>query len=159
MRKKILFIALTAFALLFFTETKAQYKNAFGVRLGDAYGVTFKTFLQSDKALDFILNVKNNKNYSLFRLSALYEKHLPVNLDGLPGLRWYYGGGGTIGSYNYKRSDESDLFLSVDGVLGLDYKFNGAPINLSLDWKPGLRLIPETDFDANGIGFSIRIAF
>jgi hypothetical protein len=159
MRKQFLFIAFTAIAMLFFTESKAQYKNAFGVRVGDAVGVTFKTFIKSDAALDFILNIRSNNHLSLFRFTGLYEKHLPVNLEGLSGLRWYYGGGGTLGGYNYKKSDEGDLYLSVDGVIGLDYKFDGAPINLSLDWKPGLRLTPGTDFDANGIGLSVRIAF
>jgi hypothetical protein len=28
------------------------------------------------------------------------------------------------------------LTIGIDGVLGLDYKFNGAPINVSIDWQP-----------------------
>jgi len=159
MKKLLLSIVLTTVMTLFFSETKAQYKNALGVRLGDSYGVTFKTFLRPDRALDFILNVKDRHTYSVFRLTGLYEQHLPVNLEGLPGLRWYYGGGGTIGSFHDKRTDASQFYLSADGVIGLDYKFNGAPINLSLDWKPALELTPETDFDARGVGLSVRITF
>ena len=157
MKRSFLSILFATCLLLSSSALKAQYKNALGVRLGDAYGVTFKTFLQSNKALDFILNIKNKDSYSSFRLTGLYEVHNPIN--GAPGLRWYYGGGGTIGSYNYKRSDENDVYLSADGVLGLDYKFNGAPINLSLDWKPALVLAPVTEFDARGVGLSVRITF
>ena len=157
MKKLVLSTVLSLTFLLFSQSSKGQYKNALGVRLGDAYGVTFKTFLQSNKALDFILNVRSRETYSQFRLSGLYEVHNPIN--NAPGLRWYYGGGGTIGSIDYKRSDESDLLLSIDGVLGLDYKFNGAPINASLDWKPAIELTPNTDFDPRGIGLSIRITF
>ncbi|MBC7913219.1 MAG: hypothetical protein H7Y07_03760, partial [Pyrinomonadaceae bacterium] len=138
-------------------SANAQYKNAFGVRLGDAYGVTFKTFLQSNKALDFILNVRNRDDVEYFRLTGLYEVHNPI--AGAPGLRWYYGGGGTIGRLNYKHNRDNELYLSIDGVLGLDYKLDGAPLNFSLDWKPALVLNPFTDFDAQGVGASIRITF
>lgn len=160
MKQLFLSILFASFLMFASTTTKAQYKNALGVRLGDAYGVTFKTFLQSDKALDFILNIRSRSNYSEFRLTGLYEVHNAI--QGAPGLRWYYGGGGTLGSVDYKndwRGKDNDLLLSVDGVLGLDYKFDGAPINLSLDWKPAIELAPDTDFDPRGVGLSVRITF
>jgi hypothetical protein len=37
--------------------------------------------------------------------------------------------------------------VGIDGVLGLDYKFNGAPINMSLDWQPSF------EFGDYGAGF------
>jgi hypothetical protein len=49
--------------------------------------------------------------------------------------------------------------LSADGVLGLDYKINGAPLNLALDWIPRLELTPTTDFRSVDIGLAIRITF
>jgi len=159
MKKVVLPLTITACILISGLSAKAQYKNAFGVRLGDSYGVTFKTFLQSDKALDFILNVRNHNDIGYFRLTGLYEVHNPI--AGAPGLRWYYGGGGTLGSLHYKHDNDrdNDLYLSVDGVLGLDYKLDGAPLNFSLDWKPALVLNPYTDFDPNGVGLSVRITF
>ena len=159
MKKTILPFLIAGFMLVSGLTANAQYKSAFGVRLGDSYGVTFKTFLQSDRALDFILNVRNHNDIGYFRLTGLYEVHNPIN--GAPGLRWYYGGGGTIGSLHYKnfKDRENDLYLSADGVLGLDYKLEGAPLNFSLDWKPALVLTPDTDFDAQGVGLSVRITF
>ena len=56
-----------------------------------------------------------------------------------------YGGGASVGSYK-QRDFDSDLFLSAEGVLGLDYKINGAPLNLTIDWRPRLELNPTTDF-------------
>ncbi|HEY0057063.1 MAG TPA: hypothetical protein VGB63_17060 [Pedobacter sp.] len=152
--KKIIFSCmLTGFLLLVGSNVNAQYKNALGVRLGDAYGITYKTFIQSDRALDFILNARKNN----LSLTGLYEVHNPIN--GAEGLRWYYGGGGSVGSSNYKNDDDRDngLYLSVDGVLGLDYVVPGAPLNLSLDWKPALVLTPYTGFYERGVGLSIRI--
>lgn len=159
--KKILLLCLTAGIILFTqTETQAQqtYKNALGGRFGEANGVTFKTFVNNQDALDFILNFQSRGDYSYFRLTGLYEIHKPFPNAG--GLRYYYGGGATIGSRKHRRDDnDSDLLASVDGVLGLDYKFDGAPINVALDWKPALVVTPYTEFDARGLGLSLRFTF
>ncbi|WP_423148939.1 hypothetical protein [Rubrolithibacter danxiaensis] len=157
--KKLTFAFFAVFLLISTSlELKAQtYKYALGGRLGAANGITFKTFTSDNAALDFILNFQSKKDYSYFRFTGLYEIHNPIN--NAPGLRWYYGGGGTLGSVEYKPTNESDFLVSVDGVLGLDYKFDGAPINLALDWKPAIEVTPNTEFDANGIGLSIRFTF
>jgi hypothetical protein len=158
--KKLLLLCLTAGIVLFAqTDLKAQqtYKNAIGGRLGTANGITYKTFMTGDRALDFILNFRSNNNYSTFRFTGLYEIH--NNINNAPGLRWYYGPGATVGSRKYKPTDDSDLLVSLDGVLGLDYKFDGVPINLALDWKPAIEITPNTEFDAEGFGLSIRFTF
>jgi len=163
MKKLFLLLLLIGSFGLFQQEAKAQalgtdYNNAIGGRFGIANGITFKHFMNNNDALDFIVNFKSKKNqYSTFRIIGLYEKHIPIN--DAPGLKWYYGGGGGIGVYDDKRADNSEVALSLDGVLGLDYKFNGAPINVSLDWKPALELAPDTGFDAEGFGLAIRFAF
>ncbi|EOR95119.1 : hypothetical protein [Arcticibacter svalbardensis MN12-7] len=156
--KKFLLLFLASGALLLAgTTAQAQYKNALGVRVGNAYGITYKTFIEQDKALDFILNFRDRNEVSSFRLTGLYEVHNPIN--DLAGLKWFYGGGATIGNYNYKHTDHNDFLFSVDGVLGLDYKFSDAPINLSLDWKPAIEFTPNTEFDPEGFGLSVRITF
>jgi len=50
-----------------------------------------------------------------------------------------------IGSYK-QRDFDADLFLSAEGILGLDYKLTGAPLNLAIDWIPRLDLTAITDF-------------
>ena len=158
--KKLLLLCLTAGIVLFTqTDLKAQqtYKNAIGGRLGTANGITFKTFMTGDRALDFILNFSDNNDKSTFRFTGLYEIHNDIN--NAPGLRWYYGPGATVGTRKDKGDDNSDLLVSIDGVLGLDYKFDGVPINLALDWKPAIEITPNTEFDAEGFGLSIRFTF
>lgn len=165
--RKITLILLTVGCFAFSQqEVKAQalgtnYGNAIGGRFGVANGVTFKHFVSNNNALDFILNFRTKKNhYSTFSLIGLYEFHNPI--AGAQGLQWYYGFGAGVGSYTYKydnRRNETDLYLSGEGVLGLDYKFDGAPINISLDWKPSLNLTPDTGLYFDGVGLSIRFAF
>ncbi|WP_134089892.1 hypothetical protein [Olivibacter sp. XZL3] len=163
--KRLLFIVLGVVSLSMVSlNTQAQatdgyeYKSAIGGRFGVANGVTFKTFLQGQNALDVILNFRSNSKSSTFKLVGLYEIH--NDFDGAPGLRWYYGAGAGLGTYKNKETDNSGAAFSIDGVLGLDYKIDGAPINLSLDWKPEMRFAPDnTGLDFAGFGFSIRFAF
>lgn len=156
--KKLLLLCLTA-GLLIISQTSAQaqtYENAIGVRVGSYNGINFKTFIESNKALDFNLSVRSNDNFKRFILTGLYEVHNPIN--GAPGLQWYYGGGASIGSYKV-RSFDGELFLSADGVLGLDYKIQGAPLNLAIDWRPRLELVPDTNFGSGDVGLAIRLTF
>ncbi len=153
MKKTILALSLT----LVLSTTYAQYKNAIGGRFGVANGISFKTFGKQNRAFDFILNFQSRNDYSYFRFTGLYEIHQAIN--NADGLRWYYGFGGDIGSSNYKPTDTNEVLLGLDGVIGLDYKFNGAPINLALDWKPTLEVSPNTGFVGDGLGLSIRFTF
>ena len=159
MRKIFTILCLTViatFAIQSFAKAQS-YQNAIGGRFGAANGVTFKTSLGENKMLDLIANFRSNNNYNYFRVTALYEVYKPIT--DVQGLNWYYGAGGSIGSAKYKPTNSSDLYLAVDGVLGLDYKFADAPINLSLDWKPAIQLAPDTNFDASGVGLSLRFTF
>lgn len=138
--------------------SRAQgYDHAIGGRFGAANGITFKTTLGENKMLDLIANFRSTDSYKYFRFTGLYEIYNPIR--NAPGLNWYYGVGASLGSAKYKPSNSSDLYLSADGVLGLDYKFADAPINLSLDWKPAIELAPNTDFDGSGLAISFRFTF
>lgn len=97
-----------------------------------------------------------------FRLTGLYEIHGDIN--GAPGLKWYVGPGAHIGTWNdsWKKaypSRESVMQLGIDGVLGLDYKFNGAPINISFDWQPSFNFVGYSYFEGGWGGLGIRYTF
>ncbi len=159
MKKLFTIICLTmlATAAIHTTSSAQSYRNAIGGRFGTANGVTFKTTLGGNKMLDLIANFRSNDGYSYFRVTGLYEIYNPI--QGADGLLWYYGIGGSVGSRKWKFEDTNKAYLAVDGVLGLDYKFEDAPINLSLDWKPAIALAPDTEFDSSGLGLSLRFTF
>lgn len=157
--KKLIFTFLAAVALLSINTQSAnaqEYKNAIGGRFGSANGVSFKTGLNKSAMLELIANFRSSDNVDYLRLTALYEKYNAIG--GAPGLSWFYGGGGTIGSYKAKNLD-GKFYLGANGILGLDYKFKGAPINLSLDWIPTLQLTPDTDFYSGDVGLGVRFTF
>lgn len=157
--KKLLFTIIAALVLFTYStsDVKAQdYKNAIGGRFGSANGISFKTGLKKNTMLELIGNFRSNSNFNYFQVTGLYEVYNPIN--GAEGLNWFYGGGATIGSVKQKGYN-GDLYLGANGVLGLDYKFKDAPINLSLDWIPTLQLTPSTDFYSGDVGLGIRFTF
>lgn len=157
--KKIFFTILGCVALFTasITQVKAQdYNNAIGGRFGAANGISFKTKLNKGAMLELIGNFRSSKGANYVNLTGLYEVYNPIN--GAQGLNWFYGGGASIGSYKV-RDYKGDVYLSLDGVLGLDYKFKGVPINLSLDWIPTLQVTPNTDFYSGDVGLGIRFTF
>jgi hypothetical protein len=89
------------------------------------------------------------------RITGLYEIHGPIT--GAKGLQWYIGPGAHIGFYNTKNG--GGTFIGIDGVLGLDYKFNGAPINISLDWQPSFEFGDGHGFAGSWGGLGIRYTF
>lgn len=161
--KKLLFTLFIGSALLTLSATSSNaqsYKNAIGGRFGNANGVSFKTGLSKGAMLELIGNVRGNDNFSYVNLTALYQIYNPIG--GVSGLNWFYGGGASIGSVKYKKfknDDDSNVFLGLNGVLGLDYKFKEAPINLSLDWIPTFQLTPNSGFYGGDIGLGVRYTF
>ncbi len=147
--KKIntLFIAI-GLLLVTLTTTAQDYKTGIGFRLGGLNsGLTVKHFISSDAALEGILGF----GYRSFLVTGLYEKH--VAIENAQGLKWLYGGGAHIGffryggdyyifkshgnKYYYEEHDGDGFVIGgIDFIIGMDYKFNKAPINIALDLKP-----------------------
>jgi hypothetical protein len=83
-----------------------------------------------------------------FRLTGLYEIH--GDFADAQGLKWYVGPGAHVGFYDYYDNHNNHIdgtYIGIDGVLGLDYKFNGARINISIDWQPA--------FEFGYLGFTL----
>ncbi|MBI3234567.1 MAG: hypothetical protein HYZ42_11095 [Bacteroidetes bacterium] len=141
-----------------------NYNTAIGLRLGGlASGLTAKQFISGGAAVEGILGFGSNG----FIITGLYEQHLPIS--GAAGLQWLYGGGAHIGFFSdrgkyYYTFNGDDVYytraaiIGIDGIIGLDYKFKGAPVNIGLDIKPvfdftdGMYLFFDT-------GLSARVAF
>ena len=133
------------------STNSSTYTTALGVKIWDGGGITLKHFFNDRKAGELIGYFWRNG----VRFTGLYEIH--GDITGAEGLRWYIGPGAHIGLYNSKYGDGS--FGGIDGVLGLDYKFNGAPINVSLDWQPSFEFGDTRGFYGGWGGLGIRYTF
>jgi len=155
MRKVVLFSAILFLSVAGMTQNKttnsSSYTNALGVKVWDGGGITFKHFFNEKNAGELIGYFWSHG----MRITGLYEIH--GDIDGAGGLKWYIGPGAHIGFYNTKYGGNS--FAGIDGVLGLDYKFKGAPINMSLDWQPSFEFGDNRGFVGSWGGLGIRYTF
>jgi hypothetical protein len=159
MRKALILFS----AVLFFSISKlsaqsmgSSYETAIGVKFWPG-ALSIKHFISDDRALEGLVSFWDRG----FRVTGLYEIH--GNFADVPGLKWYVGPGVHVGAYNgtiyhdhyYGSGDPS---LGIDGILGVEYKFNGAPIALSLDVQPYLELLGHPYIDVWG-GLGVKYTF
>ncbi len=140
--KKVILVSCIFFLTAIQGKTQAMgssYRTALGVKLWDGGGVSLKHFFNTQNAGELIGYFWRNGA----RITGLYEIHGPIS--GARGLKWYIGPGAHVTFYNTRYGGNSRA--GVDGVIGLDYKFNKAPINMSVDWQPSF------EFGENAGGF------
>ena len=149
------FVLLSVISMLALTNVMAQksrsfnsssYTTAVGIKLfpapnGGAGAVTFKHFFNQGAAVEALGYFWERGG----RLTGLYEFHWDI--EGAKGLKWFVGPGVHVAFYNdkdYRYHDDDRLYrgsysyttAGIDGIIGLDYKFNKIPLNLSVDWQP-----------------------
>ncbi len=160
MIKKGIIAVFALVAVFLSSEANAQtYSTGVGLRAGVTNGLTVKHFIQSDAAIEGILHTR----WRGLLITGLYEVHKDVRE--VRGLRWFYGGGAHIGSWNrdsnhpFGDRDRDYTIFGIDGIIGLDYKFVDAPVNLSLDYKPAFNLSGYSGWWGDEIALSIRFTF
>jgi hypothetical protein len=159
--KKITIVLLAVLFIGGLQRAAAQdYHTALGVRLSSASAavnnsISIKHFINERTAIEGLFSFGDP-----IALGALVEFHKPLSADG---LKWFYGAGGYLSfvkTYNpNKQRNESDPNFGAQGIVGLDYKFANAPLNLSLDWKPELNIISDINFEPAAVGFTARFTF
>jgi hypothetical protein len=142
------FLAMVMLALGTNTQAQDSYRLGIGVRLSNSTptlnnSISVKYFVTDANAVEGLVSFG-----SRFGIGGLYEIHKPVT--NVQGLRWFYGFGGYLGF------QDKDTYLGPTGAIGLDYKFPNFPVNLSLDWKPELDILPKVNFVPDGFGFTAR---
>jgi hypothetical protein len=136
-----------------------DYRMAIGLRLSTSVptlsnAVTGKYFITDRSAVEGIISFGNK-----FGIGALLEVYKPFNAEG---LSWFYGAGAYAGfAKNSDQFGKGDgrVYVGPTGIVGLDYKFPNVPVNLSLDWKPELDIVPAINFIPDAFALSVRFAF
>lgn len=130
-----------------------DYNWAIGVRGGwENAGVTLKKGM-GGTALDFTGTWDFRSEFTHLKVQGLYEWQ--QNLSG--GLDWYYGLGAHVGMWS--DADKANLWLGIDAVIGLEFKFPSLPIALSLDYRPGLNILPNISGGYGDVGFGLKFCF
>lgn len=151
MLKKVLIVAVFFFTAGLMTS-QAQSVGELGVRWGDATGgdISVDGIVSLGEFSRIHANVSFGGNDGTdFGIDALWDFiYRPLSGEA---FMWYAGAGPFLGF--------GDAFqLGVAGEIGLQYNFS-IPLSLSLDWRPGFRLVEDTDFNAGGFGLNLRYVF
>ena len=160
--KKIFLPFLICFIFLTLNIQAQSWEKALGLRLGFPNSITYKQFISETAAIEGIFGTRNDDGVRSINLSAAYQIHNSLIDDSFGELRWYYGGGGTLIFFSF--DDNSTLSggtsIGIQGYLGVDYTFEGVPINLSLDWTPNFLFTGFSDgFEGDFGGVAIRYIF
>ena len=166
MRKIQLIVAMILVTALANRLSAQDYKFGIGLRMSTATpsissSVSAKFFLNDRAAVEGLVSFSPD-----FGMGGLFEMHQLIG--GIQGLNWFYGGGAYFGvksdlvysspngegvSYGVKKNV---VHTGPMGVVGIDYKFDNAPINISLDWKPELDIAPAINFVPDAFALSVR---
>ncbi|PRD46563.1 hypothetical protein [Sphingobacterium haloxyli] len=174
--KKTNWLLLTLGIILFSFDTswaQLDSQHAVGGRFGSATGFSYRYTLADDRAVEGILSIQSNSKSRRFRLVGLYQYHRPLAEN----FTWFYGFGGSVGSFRYKseviqttnsdgsvttrRTDpKSELALSIDGIVGVEYNIPTTPLSVSLDVKPYFDFLQESSIRLiDPFGLTIRYKF
>lgn len=139
-----------AFLAISLSSSAQVYQQAGGIRIGPSTpaikaGLSYKYFLSETSAVEGILSLKDGIGFC-----GLFEIHHPLTL---PNLQWLYGLGAYVSGARGK------TLVGLAGIIGLDYKFESLPINLTLDYKPELNLSEKLYLEGSTVGFSVRYVF
>jgi hypothetical protein len=159
--KKLIVVCLLAIGIGSIQTVSAQdYKTGLGVRLSSSNAmqsnsISIKHFINQKTAIEGLFTFGDP-----LALGALIEFHKPL---AAAGLTYFYGAGGYIG-FEKKvnpttQKTNTNANFGAQGIIGLDYKFNNVPLNLSLDWKPELNIVSDINFEPAAIGFTARFTF
>jgi hypothetical protein len=156
MRK--IFLTFVLFISIVALSSAQDYRTGVGLRGGFTQGLTLKQFVSKKAAFEGILSTR----WSGFVITGLYEVHnIAFEVDR---LKWYYGGGAHIGFWNgdnvtWGDPDTQYVVFGIDGIIGIEYSFTEAPINIGIDWKPAFNFVGNTQFWGDGGALAIRYIF
>ncbi|MCC2600217.1 hypothetical protein [Sphingobacterium sp. FBM7-1] len=175
--KKANWVLLTLGIILFSFDTswaQLNSQHAVGGRFGSATGFSYRYTLADDRAAEGILSIQSNSKSRRFRLIGLYQYHKPLAEN----FTWFYGFGGSIGSFRYKdvvtevqdptngsvtrtvTHNNSELALSIEGIVGIEYAIPTTPLSVSLDVKPYFDFLQESSIRLiDPFGLTIRYKF
>lgn len=153
-------VVLILVAVMGFAFAASAQNSAIGVRIGGGQGygaeISFQKSLGEPHRLEVDLGYYGTFGYNIasFGLSGIYQFHQEI--DAVPNLGWFAGAGARVNATFF---EGTYISLGVLGQAGVDYHLDALPLQLSLDIRPCLYLIPGTTFQWGDIALGIRYMF
>lgn len=149
---------------------QAPYKHSIGATAGNFEALSYKTFFTNHLALQLDLGYKytvgatryGNIDVNSFELNPnlMYEGHFTKGLYGFIGggvnlgYSWHWG---VFDGWFYNTRYRYDYGkFGVNGILGMEYKFN-IPLTLQFDFRPGYGMLFTDDVDFDYFDWSVNV--
>jgi len=155
--RRIFIIALLA---MFSLGAYAQnYEKSLGLRLGKPVGLTYKQFVSTNNAFEVIVDLDFFEK-DVFKIGGSGFYLWEWNLGDVQGLDWFVGPGVSAGVFvvNAGGNTASDFNVSLDGLIGLEYKFANIPLALAVDFGPRFYFLNDAGIYWGG-ALSVRYTF
>ena len=129
----------------------AGFSQELGARFGDVVGnaVAIDAIFNTGKFNRLHADVSFGDGVGTELLWDFLYK--PFNVE-KAAFNWYVGAGPTV-------LFDDPFWLGFSGEIGAEYRFEGVPIVLGLDYRPTFYIIDETEFHWGGFGFNARYVF
>jgi len=154
MKRQLFWVISTLIVLLGKIDAPSQIKGfGAGIILGEPTGFSLKGWLNDNNAIDAGL-AWSFTSPSSFHVHADYLWHSFDVFKTKETLPLYYGVGGRIKT----GADNGDTRVGVRVVVGIDYIFKQAPVDIFAEVAPILDFAPKTELNGNG-GIGVRFWF
>ncbi len=130
--KKAIIVALLAVFSLSISAQDSSF--GVGVIFGDPTGLSLKSWLSSKTAVDAAVAWSAWDDFLYVHADFLVHNFNIINVSGGK-MPLYYGIGAKVGFGN-------DIILGARIPIGLDYMFDGAPLDIFVEIVPGLNIVP-----------------
>jgi hypothetical protein len=131
---------------------KAQNKPfGLGIVVGEPTGITAKYWMSRTTAVDGAVAWSFNHDGSFYIHADFLKHHFDIVEVSEGQMPLYYGIGAKVVLAD-------DGILGAHVPLGIAYMFETAPLDIFLEIRPGLNLLPATRFDMSG-GIGVRYYF
>ena len=152
---------------------KAQYhQHSVGARLGGTSGVTYKTFMNDNQAIQFLLSGRS----SGVQATITYHFYKPLNIGKYETFFFYYGPGGHAGVEKHSKEvyiinepnppyavyeEQTQFVMGVNAIAGIEYRLISVPLVIGFDIKPYLNYIGmrELNFRFWDAALTVKYAF
>ncbi len=151
--KKLLLVAMLVMGFTAVTTAQTN-EQAIGVRLGWGGELSYQHPLSGNNRLEVDFGLEGFRHGN-FWVTGLYQWLFAEK----GGFNLYAGVGPQLGSY-YKEDKGYAFGLGVAGQFGGEYNFDEVPVQISLDWRPSLGIVPNFGgFGYSGVALGVRYRF
>ena len=162
MKRILLFSILSFISVITYSQ---GFNQAIGIRGGYSSGFEYRWYQSDIDSYKLLLSARNHG----VQLHALKEFHRYDLFDFAYQIVCYYGFGihGGYESWNvlhyngYNRwySSRASVIVGLDGLAGLEYVFDTAPISAGFEVKPFFDLLGRKTFDLQLFDFAFTIKY